>query len=45
MCDFYDPPQYHISIAASNEDSIPYLDSDVQADTEKLEAKEGIPRE
>lgn len=39
MCDFYDPPQYHISIAAPNEDPTSYLDSDVQTDTEKLEAK------
>ncbi|EFO25150.2 peptidase family M3 containing protein [Loa loa] len=39
MCDFYDPPQYHISIAVSNEDTTPYLDSDIQTDTEKLGAK------
>ncbi|KAK6109979.1 Peptidase M3 family protein [Brugia pahangi] len=39
MCDFYDPPQYHTSIAASNEDTTPYLASNVQIDTERLEAK------
>ncbi|KAL3981766.1 Peptidase M3 family protein [Acanthocheilonema viteae] len=43
MCDFYDPPQYHVSIAASNEDAIPHLNSDAQNNTEKFEAKQGVP--
>ncbi|VDK81457.1 unnamed protein product [Litomosoides sigmodontis] len=43
MCDFYDPPQYHISIGASNENVTPYLNSDVQTDTEKLKAKQRLP--
>uniref|UniRef100_A0A0R3S3X4 Peptidase_M3 domain-containing protein n=1 Tax=Elaeophora elaphi TaxID=1147741 RepID=A0A0R3S3X4_9BILA len=42
MCDFYDPPQYH-SIAASNEDATPYLESDLQTNPEKLEVKQEAP--
>uniref|UniRef100_A0A915PT11 Peptidase M3A/M3B catalytic domain-containing protein n=1 Tax=Setaria digitata TaxID=48799 RepID=A0A915PT11_9BILA len=39
MCDFYDPPQYHISIAASNEDSTSYVASDTRTGEGKLEAR------
>ncbi|MCP9266346.1 Peptidase family M3 containing protein [Dirofilaria immitis] len=42
MCDFYDPPQYHISSIAASKDAIPYLASDARDDTEKLEAKGGL---